>query len=110
MIKAPELTHKAIYEALKAGRFYASTGAEIKELYVEDGILHIETSPATRVHLTTAGRQAKIVYPETDQTELTHAAFDLSDVIPGYVRLTVTDKEGHYAWTQPVWGKFSGKR
>ena len=109
MIKAPELTHKAIYEALKAGQFYASNGAEIKELYIEDGVLHIETSPAVRIHLTTAGRQAMIAYPEVGQTTLTHAKFDLSGIIPGYVRLTVTDEHGSNAWTQPIWGEFSGK-
>ena len=110
VIKAPELTHKAIFEALKAGDFYASTGPEIKELYIEDGVLHVETSPATRISLSTAVRQAKVAHPEVGAPLLTHAEFDLSNIYPGYIRLTVTDENGLSAWSQPVWGEFSGVR
>lgn len=109
MIKAPELTHKAIYNALKNGNFYASTAPEIKELYIEDGFLCIKTSPAAHITLTAAGRQAKIAYPESTRAAITEAKFDLSNIYPGYVRLTVTDERGRSAWTQPVWGEFCGK-
>ena len=109
MIKAPELTHKAIYEALKAGNFYASMGPEIYDIYIEDGILTVKTSPAVRVALTTGCRQARVVYPVGEESTITEARFDLSRVWPGYIRLTVTDESGKLAWSQPIWGTFSGR-
>lgn len=108
MIKAPELTYKSIIEALKAGNFYASSAPQIHELYIEDNFLHIETSPAARITLTSSARQSKAVYPANVHTALTHAKFDLSNMCSGYVRLTVVDEKGRKAWTQPIWDDFSG--
>ena len=110
MIKAPELSHKAIFHALKAGHFYASTGPLIEELFIEDGFLHVKTSPAAKITLTTAVRQARVAFPTTTHTTLTEAKFDLNRIYPGYVRVTVTDEKGRQAWSQPIWGKFSGKQ
>ncbi|MBQ7347108.1 MAG: PHP domain-containing protein [Clostridia bacterium] len=110
MIKAPELTYKAILNALKQGDFYASTGPEIHELYIEDGILHVKTSPAAKIALTTAVRQASVRYPESQYTPICEASFDLSKYYPGYVRITVTDDRGRMAWSQPIYGDFSGKK
>ena len=41
VIKAPELSYRAITQALQDGHFYASQGPEIHELWVEDGYIHI---------------------------------------------------------------------
>ena len=109
MIKANELSQKAIVQALKNGSFYSSTGPEIKEMYIEDGKLIVETSPVPKIALSTSARQAKVVYPEAGKDTITHAEFDLSNVLPGYVRVTATDEKGHVAWSQPVWGEFSGE-
>jgi len=109
MIKAKELTYGAILEALKNGHFYASTGPEIKELYIEDSKLYVKTSPAARIRVTTAARQARVVYPEQGQDTLCEAVIDLSRVYPGYIRITVEDGKGHYAWSQPTFGEFSGR-
>ena len=110
MIKAPELTHKAIYSALKAGHFYASMGPEIEELYIEDGYLHVKTSPAAKIALTTGCRQAKVAYAQTPHTPLKEASFSLQKILPGYIRITVTDEKGRMAWSQPIWSEFSGKQ
>ena len=106
MIKAPELTHKAIYQALKKGDFYASTGPEIKEMYMEDHYLYVKTSPAAKIIMTGALRQAKVIFPDSPHASLTEACFDLSNIYPGYVRITVCDERGHMAWSQPVFGEF----
>ena len=110
MIKAKELTYDAILEALKNGHFYASTGPEIKDMYIEDNQLHVKTSPAARILVTTAARQAKIEYPQPGQDTLCEAVFDLSRVWPGYIRVTVEDGKGHFAWSQPTFGEFSGRQ
>ncbi|MBE6632756.1 MAG: PHP domain-containing protein [Ruminococcaceae bacterium] len=110
MIRAEELSQPAIYNALKAGDFYASSGPLIQELYVEDDILSVTTSPAAKITLTTAVRQAKVVYADSPHTPLNQARFDLKNVFPGYVRVTVYDDRGRAAWSQPIYGEFSGKR
>lgn len=110
MIKAPELTHKAIYAALKAGNFYASTGPLIEELYIENDRLYVKTSPAAKITLTTAARQARVAYPKTTHTTITEASFGLDRTYPGYIRVTVTDEKGRMAWSQPIWGEFSGRQ
>ena len=108
MIKAPELTHKAIYAALKAGNFYASTGPLIEEITLEDNILTVKTSPAAKIAISGAARQARAVYPKSPHALISEAKFDLSRIRPGYVRITVTDDKGRMAWSQPIWGEFSG--
>ena len=109
MIKASELSHKAIYDALKAGHFYASNGPEIYDMYMEDNTLTVKTSPAVKVALSTGARHARVAYPTGGATALTETTFDLSRVWPGYLRITVTDERGRTAWSNPVWGEFSGR-
>ena len=97
MIKAPSLEYSSIMNALQQGDFYASTGPEIHELYVQDGKVYIKCSEADRVLLTCANRSSAVLYSEND-TPLIEAAF----VIPencGYFRLTVVDSKGRRACT-----------
>ena len=110
MIKAKELTYDAILDALKKGDFYASTGPEIKELYIEDDQLHVKTSPASRITVTTAVRSSRVANPAEGEDTLCEAVFDLSRFYPGYFRITVEDGKGHFAWSQPVFGEFSGRQ
>ena len=100
MFKAPELSHKAIIEALQKGNCYASTGPEIKELYVEDGVVHIKTSEAQGIFMATAGRRkpAELVPFESEEC-VTEAAFPLdeSDV---FFHIIVRDMHGRPAATR----------
>ena len=101
MIKAEELTHKAVIDALKNGSFYASTGPLIEELYVEDNRLCVKTSPAARIVLSTGYRCTRVAYPASPHTGICEATFDIGPIHPGYIRITVTDARGHMAWSQP---------
>lgn len=108
MVKAKELTYPSVWDAIKAGHFYASTGPEIKELYIEDNKLYIKTSPAVRIAMSTAARQARCAIPDGGIGTITEAVFDISDLYPGYFRITVDDERGHHAWSQPCFGDFAG--
>ena len=110
MIRAKELSQPAIYEALKAGDFYASTGPLIHEMYIEDNTLHITTSPSAKIALVTGVRRAKVAYANSPHTPLTHARFSLDTIHPGYFRVIVFDDRGRRAWSQPVFGEFNGVR
>ncbi|MBQ9112426.1 MAG: PHP domain-containing protein [Clostridia bacterium] len=104
MIKAHELTHASVISALRSGDFYASTGPEIKELYIEGDVLHIKTSDAVRISVTSDHRRACTAYPPAEQGEFDQADIDISKLRASeYIRVTVTDKFGKYAWSQPIW-------
>ena len=97
VIKAEKLEYKAVTDALLAGNFYASQAPEIKELYFEDGMVHIKTSPAKRILINTGRRRAFAAYPKDDGF-VTEASFEVfpEDV---YIRLTVEDEKGLHANT-----------
>lgn len=97
MIKAPELKCEAIAEALTKGNFYASQGPEIKELYLEDGILHIECSDAVKIVLQTDNR---LILQERapEGGSINTADFEIDDKNK-YFRITVTDANGKHANT-----------
>ncbi len=97
MIKADKLEYKTITDALVAGNFYASQGPVIKELYFEDGMLHVTTGACEKITLTTGTRKVRSAFREKGKT-LTKASFEVleEDI---YVRITVKDKFGKYADT-----------
>lgn len=97
MIKAPSLRYRDITKALELGHFYASQGPKIHSLRWEDGKVFITCSPAARIHLITAGRNAKIALPEAGEL-LTEAVFTPNPNC-GYFRLTVVDSRGNKADT-----------
>ncbi len=97
MIKADKLEYNTITKALIEGNFYASEGPEIKELYVEDGFLCIETSPAREICFQNSKRRSINAY-NNDGTLVTCAKFPIYDN-DGYVRITVIDEKGKHANT-----------
>lgn len=97
MIKADKLEYRSVAQALKAGNFYATQGPEIYELWVEDGIMHIETSDAAKIWFTTAARRDKFVNAAEGEV-LNSADYEISRDST-YVRVTVTDERGRTAST-----------
>ena len=97
MIKADKLEYKALTDALVKGNFYCSEGPEIKELWIEDGKVHIETSEAAEIRINYGYRRAARVI-EKDGIAVTDATFpfDTDDI---YFRITVKDKSGKFAYT-----------
>ena len=98
MIGAKELKYESVMDALFAGRFYASTGAEISAIYIEDGKIHIETPEAKEIRIFGGYRFAKRMIAGED-APLTHAAFALPDNRSKYLRVVVTDFEGNKAYS-----------
>ena len=110
MIKAAELEYGAIMTASEKGDFYSSQGPSIRDLFIEDGVVTIRTSPAARIFLSTERRFYKSVSAEIDP--LVEASFDLNKYIEDsaeakgasdwwpYFRITVTDAQGMNAQTR----------
>jgi len=94
-IKAESLDYPSVAKALESGNFYASEGPKIKSLYVEDGILYAETSPAREIRFNTGTRAVSVaIAPAGETVSRAQIKLDKRDI---YVRLTVTDSEGKHA-------------
>lgn len=124
MIHARERSKAAVMEALRAGRYYATTGPRITELTVADGVLRIATTPARAVTASanppfgariTAGRHeltframrlrtgdGQAFEGIVDGEHVTGALFRGHPSVR-YVRLSVEDDQGRKAWTNPIW-------
>ena len=94
---------KAILEALKNGAFYSSCGPVIKDFYVDDeNIAHVEVSECERI-LFQCDKHPSKSFNAKDEP-LVSAQLDLKDSYQ-YIRVTVEDKEGSKAWTNPIFLK-----
>ena len=96
-LKAPALTYHDIANALVNGHFYASQGPEIYALYMENGVLHVECSPAVRIYCITQARRCQAAYGENGSLA-THGEFRLRPE-DGWVRVSVQDEKGNRADT-----------
>lgn len=88
----------AILRALETGAYYSSCGPEIYDFYVKDGKAVVECSPAARIRFNSDMHPAPMMVSE--DASLTHAEFSVDGW--AYVRATVIDKNGKFAWTNPI--------
>ncbi|MBQ2774345.1 MAG: PHP domain-containing protein [Clostridia bacterium] len=91
-VKAESLDYRTVIEALEKGNFYASMGPEIKELYIEDGKVHLECSPARRITLTNVGRRSEICRARKGET-ISSADFTV-DPDDKFIRIQIEDEHG----------------
>ena len=100
-VKAEALEPGALLRALKAGHYYASTGAQLHNVEFQGrGKLVVECSPATYIYV--SGDRAGVL-ARANGAWLTEAEFDLSQVESRWLRVTVRDEAGGRAWTNPIW-------
>lgn len=95
MIKAENFDYHSITKALEDGNFYASFGPEIKELWFEDGKLHVTCSDAVRITCNHQYRRGLAVYAPKGET-INEAVFEIPEEY-GFVRVTVVDAQGRCA-------------
>ncbi len=98
-IGAKELKYESVMDALFKGNFYASTGAEISSLYIEDGAVHIEVPGAKEIRVFTGFRCASRKVG-TKENPVTHMEWALPDNRSKYFRIVVTDFEGGCAYSR----------
>jgi hypothetical protein len=100
MVKATELSTPAILEAVRLGRFYATTGPAINNMYVEGDEVVISCSPAMSIAAIGERWFCSAARSATGQG-LTEARLRLW---PGqtYVRAEIVDRAGKRAWSNPI--------
>ncbi len=93
---------ESILTALKDGAFYASTGPEIYDFYVEDGKAVVKCSPVDRVRFHYGFAPTRI---KDGNGELIEGAEFAVPEYYTYIRASVIDEEGRKAWTNPIFLK-----
>lgn len=94
MVYAKERTPRAVIEALRTGRFYASTGVTIRRIAVEGDQITVQTDNAERVVASMQFGQ-RIACADGPSLTVTPPA------TAKYVRLTCWGRGESFAWTQP---------
>ena len=95
--RAPALTYNDIMHAFEAGDFYASWGPDITELYMKDGILHVECTDAVTAYMRTDIRLSGYRAASAGE-KLSHVTFDLRGWL-GQARETGSEKNAFFRIT-----------
>jgi hypothetical protein len=99
-VNAGSLSTQSLLSSIRQGKFYASQGPEIKQIYITEGQIKVECSPAQRINFIT---NAPYGYVElANQSLLEEAAFT-PQAQHTYVRIEVVDEQGKTAWSNPIW-------
>lgn len=99
-VKSEALTEKAILGALDRGSFYSSSGPQIHDFRLEDGVARVSCSPVATVNFighTQWGSQNRAGPGQA----ITEAEYCLKGS-EAYVRVECTDAGGHAAWSNPI--------
>ena len=115
MICAKEKTTEAFMESIRKGRYYSSQGPEIYKLEFKNNIFKIVCSPCTEIYLLGNGSFGKCATNSRIHVKSPEDAKNLQaeeksffevevpvDSSLTYVRCQIRDKEGRYAWTNPI--------
>lgn len=107
MVGANELSYTSVFEALKKGDFYASTGPQFHEISIEDGIVHLRTSPVSFIGISTDCRH---LYTKKAEDELLVDSYlDIRGYLKladdginehQYIRITLVDGQGNRAYSR----------
>jgi predicted metal-dependent phosphoesterase TrpH len=99
MVKSEELTPGALLAALKAGYFYSSQGPELHSVEVTDTTVLIESSAIAAVIVQGQGSAAQALHG----TSMTRTTIRLDRCAKSqWLRVTVIDRAGRRAWTNPL--------
>ena len=100
MVKAEENSPEPLLAALKSGQFYSSQGPQIDGIWFEGDRVRVACSAASIICVQAAGNAAEMVYGEA----MTTATIGLGRLAQSpWLRVTVTDRAGKRAWSNPFW-------
>lgn len=98
VVKASGFTRSAIMEAIENGSFYASTGPEIHDFYIEDREIVVTCSPCQRIIFSGDKRY----FQRSLGVDLTEFRTPLKGA-EKYVRVQCIDKYGKTAYGNPIY-------
>lgn len=102
MVKATENAPDALLSALKAGEYYSSTGPDLRDIRVKKDSVEVDCSAAATI----------IVQGDCPPTVTLHGNSMTTACLPldrlgssPWLRITVIDRAGKRAWSNPIWLK-----
>lgn len=95
-IYADKLDYDSVFTAMKNGNMYASSGAEIRGVYLKDGRVHVGCEPAACIRIVTDYRADAVRMREKPLTE---AIFELESN-DDWFRIVVENERGKKAYTR----------
>ena len=105
VVQAPTLSSSAILEALRAGRFYSSTGPAFRTIAHEGSVVTAETSPVQFARLVGPGALGQR-RGGFEGAELEGFSFEVPEAWP-YAYLEIEDAHGKRAWTNTLFADLS---
>ena len=102
VVKAKELTHDNIIEAILSGNYYSSSGPAIYSWGIKDQKAYITCSEAERISFITDGFVGAGTTYVAENELLKKATFSLTGK-ETYIRAECTDLFGKKAWTNPIY-------
>ncbi len=100
MVKATENSPEALLAALKAGEFYSSLGPQIDDIRVGDDYVEVDCSACVTIIVQGRGTGTATVHGASMTTG--HLSRERLGSSP-WLRVTVIDRAGKRAWSNPVW-------
>ena len=99
VVRARELTGRAILDAMERGEFYASTGVELSDYQVTASAMtvSVKTESYAKYRIQFIGRHGAVLREALDSP----ASYTINGD-EGYVRARVLESNGRIAWCQPV--------
>lgn len=107
VVRAPELTARAILTAMERGDFYASTGVELSDYSVTASAMTVTVKKQSfeKYRIQFVGKGGAILHEALDSP----ATYTFKGT-EGYVRARVLDSNGRVAWMQPVLSERGGSK
>ena len=101
MVKSESLDPDALLSAIKSGHFYSSQGPQFHDIAVspDRDKVQIACSPVTSVQVCGRAQRTRDLHG----LEITRAEIPLDRVQGGHFRVTIIDRLGRRAWSNPIW-------
>ncbi len=103
VVMAESLTHDNIINSLINGNYYSSSGVDIIEWGIKDGVVYVSCSDVKKINFICGGcvgDGATVMKQDVTET-LNYAEYTLHGT-ETYVRVECIDKYGKAAWTNPI--------
>ena len=102
MIKAKSLARSVIMEAIIKGAYYASSGPTIEDWRIDNGTIHLNSSPASQINFYFNGAAGGHVTRPKEGHTITTAKWKIDNSYIKWIRAEVIGRDGKSAWTNPI--------
>jgi len=100
MVKSQENTPEALLAALKSGAYYSSTGPEIRDIRITGTSIEVDCTPV--VSILVQGHGSPMAYLRGETMTTGQVSLERLTGSP-WIRITIIDRAGKRAWSNPVW-------